>query len=454
MSSSSREEFGGVVAARSLREELASLKIDRTDEPRAPARTERPRLADTAQKPSSGRTPKRGPGFGLRLLTLLLWMIPLGMVGGGGYYAYLQYSKMRDKPEVVTAPVESMTTEQSQKVLSAKGYIKSRYQAMIGARTPGRVERMLVEEGSQVHKGDLLAVLEHNDMDALLESRKASVARVEADLEEAKFELKEKERKAKLQTMLLARKQVALDVAEEAISLRDVASARLRSVEANVKLMRASTREIEETIRNMSIFAPFDGTVVEKGAEEGETITPGGMGAASGRGSVVTLADLGHLEVETDLTERDVSRVKIGQPAYVEVMAVPDKRYRARLRQIIPMGDRARGTVKLKVEVLDADEKLFPELEAKVHFLPDSAHISPGSSQASLFISRKAIVEENGETHAWVVDSTGRVRKRTIEAVVTSDDLARIKTGLAIGENVVVAPPKTLKDGQEVKISD
>src|SRR4051794_2342105 len=120
MSSTSREEIAGRVVPRSLKDELASLRIERKEESR-PSRTEKPRLTDASDRAKPERAPRRGPGFGLRLLTLLLWAIPLGMVGGGGYYAYITYAKMRAKPEVTTATVESMTSNQAQSLLKAKG---------------------------------------------------------------------------------------------------------------------------------------------------------------------------------------------------------------------------------------------------------------------------------------------------------------------------------------------
>jgi RND family efflux transporter MFP subunit len=443
MSSTSREEIAGRVAPRSLKDELASLKIDRKEERRE--------LRESVYRP---RGPRRGGGFLLRVLSLAIWLLPLGMVGGGAYFAYLQYRKIQAKPEVHTAVVQAMTAGEAEKLLSAKGYIKSRNQAMIGARTPGRVEKMLVEEGTKVVKGQLIAVLEHNDMDALLESRKASIAKVEAELEESHADLKEKERKARLQANLLSRNQAAADVAQEAAAARNMSAARLKAIEANLKLMKAGMKEVEETIRNMNIVAPFDGTVVEKGAEEGETITPGGMGAASGRGSVVTLANLDKLEVETDVTETLVSRVAIGQPAEVSVSAVPNRYYRGRLRQIIPMGDRARGTVKVKVEILDPDPRLFPELVATVHFLPDKAVNNPANAKPSLFVPKKAIFEENGHSLVWTVDAKGLLSRKTIEAVVTNDELARVEKGLVSGEVVVVDPPRTLRDGEQVKVAE
>ena len=444
MSGMSREEIAGRVSSRSLKDELASLKIDR--------KTERPTVSTMSVRPA--RAPRPGGGFFLSLLSWLIWLIPLSMVGAGGYYAYTQYANMRAKPTVETGLVQAMTAGQAEKLLSAKGYIKSRYQAAIGARVPGRVEQMLVEEGTKVKKGQLLAVLEHNDMDATLDSRRASVAKVDADLEAARAELKEKERKLRLQQNLYNRKQVAADIVAEAEATRDVSAAQLKGLEANRRLMAASMKEVEETIRNMTIVAPFDGTVVEKAAEQGETITPGGMGAASGRGSVVTIANLDILEVETDITENLVSRVAVGQPAEISVSAVPNRYYRGRLRQIIPMGDRARGTVKVKVEILDADKNLFPELVSTVHFLPDRAVKNPNADKPSLFLSKRAIVEENGHSYVYVVDAKGAVTRRGIEAVVTNDDLARVEKGLSAGESVILAPPKTLRDGDLVKVAD
>ena len=132
----------------------------------------------------------------------------------------------------------------------------------------------------------------------------------------------------------------------------------------------------------MSLYAPFDGTVVEKQGEEGEVITPSAMSSSIGRSAVVTLASLDKMEVETDVAENLLSRVAIGQPAEISVSAVPSKHYRGRLRQVIPMGDRTRGTVKVKVEILDPDEHLFPELVATVHFLPDKALKNPDAAPA------------------------------------------------------------------------
>ncbi|HMB04126.1 MAG TPA: efflux RND transporter periplasmic adaptor subunit [Isosphaeraceae bacterium] len=385
---------------------------------------------------------------------MLIWLIPLGLLGGVGAFAYTQYDQIRSKPEVTIGLVQAMTTGEAEKLLSAKGYLKSRHQAMIGAKVPGRVEKMYVEEGSRVKRGDVLAVLEHNDLNAILASRRASLQRSRAERLEANVDLKEKDREARRANRLHAQKTVAVEEVEKANAAREMAAARVDALEAAIALTEANIREIEETIRNMSLFAPFDGTVVEKQGEEGEVITPSAMSASIGRSAVVSLANLALMEVETDIAENLLSRVALGQPAEISVSAVPNKHYRGRLRQIIPMGDRSRGTVKVKVEILDPDEHLFPELVATVHFLPDKALNNPNATRSFLFVPKAAVFEENGHEYAWVVDGKSRVQKRQVEVAVTNDDLARVESGLRGGESVVLNPPKGLRGGAAVKVSE
>ena len=178
------------------------------------------------------------------------------------------------------------------------------------------------------------------------------------------------------------------------------------------------------------------------------------MSASISRSAVVTLATLSMMEVETDVAENLLSRVALNQPAEISVGAVPNRHYRGRLRQIIPMGDRSRGTVKVKVEILDPDEQLFPELVATVHFLPDKALKNPNATGSFLFVPKSAVFEENGHNYAWVVDSHSRVRKHPVEVAVTNDELAQVESGLKAGESVVLNPPKGLREGTEVKVSE
>ena len=167
--------------ASTLREELASLRIERPDP-----------FFSGAEGSRNPYGPRRFGG--VRLLSWLLWLIPLGLVAAAGVYGYRQYDQMRSRPEVTRGLVQRMTSGEAQKLLSAKGYLKSRFQARIGAKMPGRVERIYVHEGMKVKKGDTLAILEHNESSALLASREAQLLKNRAELEESQAEQWVKER--------------------------------------------------------------------------------------------------------------------------------------------------------------------------------------------------------------------------------------------------------------------
>ncbi len=420
--------------ASSLSDELASLRIERRGLEIGPVRKRKP-----------GRRGGRG-GLGLGLLSMLLWMVPLSLVGVGGYYAYKQYQEFKAKPEVNVVQVQLMTSGEAEKLLSAKGYLKSRHQATVGTKVIGRVQEILVEEGSKVKKGQLLVVLEHNDLDAQLESRKAMMLRGRADIEEAKADLEYKtakgDRAKRLQTKNMS---VSMEEMQQTTSAVEMAVAHLASMEATYKLQQSQVREMEVSVANMNIVAPFDGTVIERPADLGEQVTAN---------QVLTLADLDQMDVETDVAENLLSRIVVGQPAEISVSAVPSKHYRGRLRQFIPMSDRARGTVKVKVEILDPDEHLFPELVATVRFLSDKTYQGADVGKSHLFAPKSAIFEEGGHSHVWRVDPKEKLHKVRVEVVVTNDELARVESGLEAGDKLVDKPTQTLHEGESVKISD
>jgi RND family efflux transporter MFP subunit len=412
-----------------LRGELSSLKID--------------------------RSLTRKSSLLSRLVWLVLGLAVLTGIGGGAYWA-LQ-DRLFPLPVVNVESARVMTKGQVSAQLTATGYLESRWQAAVGAKVPGRIASIPVEEGDKVRTGDVLAELEHSDLDASLASRKVAVTLAEAQVSEAEYTLAQNERNMNRQRQLYDRNAGTLEGVEQAETAYQVAKATLAAREAALASSKSSVTEAEEAIKNMFIYAPFDGTVVTKDAEQGESIMPGGMGASSGRGSVITLAKLDELEVDTDVKEDYLGQLHKGQPAQVLVDAVPQHRYKGRLREIIPMGDRTRGIVKVKVQIIDPDERLFPELSATVLFLPE-AEESDRAQEKGVFIPAAAMQDSEGQKFVWVAtitDSQGPVRK--VEIITTGDSsegLVEIKEGLSGGEQVVVNPPPGLKDGEQVKLAE
>ncbi|MEX2561399.1 MAG: efflux RND transporter periplasmic adaptor subunit, partial [Pirellulales bacterium] len=378
----------------------------------------------------------------------------------GGAWAF--YTVLGDRFEpalaVKTAAVQVMTVGQANAVLTATGYLESRQQAAVGAKAPGRVASLLAEEGDRVEQGALLAVLEHDDLKAALASRKVEILRAQADLAEAQNTLAQRERDYGRQQALRGKGAGTEAELEEAQTAFEAAKARVDSLGAAVQAAEAFVREGEEAIRNMHIYAPFAGTIISKDAELGETIMPGGMGLASGRGSVVTLADLSALEVGTDVKEDFLGQVRAGQPADVVVDAVPGRRYRGRVRQIIPMGDRSRGVVQVKVQVMDPDERLFPELSATVHFLPETDGKSAGDARPATFVPAGAVVTHQGKQLVWRVENerAGAVAVQVLGK--EKDGLIQVEPGsggptLSGGDVLIVEPPANITENARVRTS-
>ncbi len=348
---------------------------------------------------------------------------------------------IQQRPEVRLAKVTIERGRAADATVVATGYLESRRQAKIGARAPGRIEVVNVEEGIRVEAQQVLAVLEHADLDASLAAARATLQKARADLAEHEVLIEQSKRDHLRAERLFATGSITDAEYEEAKYRYESAVARRASLEAEVSLAEARVREAEQMLENMFIRAPFDGTVISKDAEVGESILPGGMGEASGRGSVVTVADLEHLEVDCDVKEDFISRIVPGQAAEVAVDAVPERRYEGRVRKIIPMGDRARATIKVKVEIVEPDDRLFPDMSATVHFLPEGSAASEPDAPPRVFCDSEAIQRDAQGTFVWVLDADNRLRRQDVTVGAERDRRLEVTSGLEGTERVVIAPP-------------
>ena len=390
----------------------------------------------------------------------------LALLGAGGWFGYKYANEngmlgdqaqwvpeiMQNRVEVRLETVKIQKGRSADAVVVATGYLESRRQARIGARAAGQVDIVTFEEGDKVKKGDVLAELEHKDMEASLAASVASVARAKASLEEQKILIEQ----AKVDYQRAERlwKARSFSKAEYDLAKFNYRSAVARHGSLKTELVLADARRKQSEIlrENMFIRAPFNGTVISKDAEVGESILPGGMGGGSGRGSVATIADLDHLEIECDVQEDYISRVKEGQETDIAVDAVQDKKYHGVVRKIIPMGDRARATIKVQVEIKDADSLLFPEMAGTVFFLPEKG--MEINDEPRVFCSTSAIQEdEDGNKFVWSLDPEKRAIKISIKTGEDRDGKTEITEGLK-GKEKIVANPKELTEGTPLKVSE
>jgi RND family efflux transporter MFP subunit len=413
------------------------------------AEVSQPRDSLSKLRIDRSRPPRSG-----RWLRRIVWLLVIGGgATGAGKWSWDRYgTELLFRPEVKAGVVERQTGAAADSVLTATGYLKSRRQSKIGARAAGRIQAIEVEEGDPVKANAILAVLEHADIDASLAAMKASAERSKAELREMELQLEKDRRDLERTRSLYNRRSASVAELEDAESLYVNRAARVESMRAGLRERQAMVQQVEQQLENMIVRAPFDGTVISRDAELGESILPGGMGEASGRGSVVTLADLAHLEVDTDVKEDFISRIEDGQPAEVVVDAVPDRRYRGRLRKIIPMGDRARATIKVKVEILDADKRLFPDMSATVYFMPQGKPAAAPAAKPKVVMSASALRNDAQGTFVWQLGAKDTVRRVTVLTETPRDGRVVVTSGLEGGERVVLDAPSTVQEGMAVKV--
>jgi HlyD family secretion protein len=394
-----------------LKGELASLKIDRTE---------------------ATRSPWRWP---------LLLFIPVILTLGVLYGLRARQAMAAPEVETVTAAI-SRDTEPSAgtPILTASGYVVARRKAVVSAKIQGRLSDLRVEEGSLVRAGEVIATLESTDYEAQVQRAKASVLRAEADLSEY-------HRQLRLNVDLAQQKIVAEDQ-------RDAAASRVKIAEAALAQAQADLAYAEAQLQNTLIRAPFTGVVVKKMAEIGESVAPipPGVNLSTSSGAIVALADLATLEVEADVAESNVAKVANGQPAEVTVEAIPDKRYKAVLRQVIPTADRTKATVQVKVTILEKDRDLKPEMSAKVTFLePEKASAAKAPGEPMVLVPKAAVATHDGKALVFQVRE-GRAVARPVVTGSERKDQVIVKEGLAGGETIVARPPEGLKDGDAVRV--
>jgi RND family efflux transporter MFP subunit len=398
-----------------LKGELASLKIDR----------------------------KRPQASAWRWPLLLLVPVVLVLLGLYAWRAQQAFSA----PEVTTTTVAvSRDVEPSAgtPVLTASGYVVARRKAVVSAKIQGRLSELRVEEGSVVRAGEVIARLESLDYEAAVERSRAAVLRAEADLAE-------NQRQLRLSNELA--RQGVLDADQ-----RDAAASRVRIAEAALAQAKADLAFSEAQLQNTVIRAPFAGTVVKKMAEVGESVAPipPGVNISTSSGAIVALADLATLEVEADVAEANVAKVANGQPAEVTVEAIPDKRYKAVLRQVIPTADRTKATVMVKVTILDKDKDLKPEMSAKVTFLEPErkpASVKAAASAPMVLVPLDSVASRGGRQVVFLVRD-GKAVARPVVLGTERRGQVIVEDGLAGGETIVARPSDELKDGAPVRVKE
>ena len=265
------------------------------------------------------------------------------------------------------APVPAGST-----ALDASGYVVAQRQATVSAKALGRVVDLRIEDGQRVHQGEIVARLDDTNTVAGLRAAQAQLAQAQASLDAAGvavadagpiFERNQKQRAAGVIS--------AQDFDTDKANYNAVQS------DLNVKqrMMEVAQAEVQVAQRNeddMTVRAPFDGVITVKVAQQGEIVSPMSAGGGFARTGIGTIVDMDSLEVEVDVSENFINRVRVGQLTTVRLNAYPDWSIPGSVKAIIPTADRSKATVKVRVGFKQKDPRILPEMGARVSFLNEA----------------------------------------------------------------------------------
>lgn len=403
-------------------------------EPQAPAR---PML--TPLTAARGAAPRRR---GRRWL----W---LGVVGIAAALAVAAWS--RRAPEVQATGVASAYPSARFAELSASGYVVAQRRAAVASKATGRLVELAVREGSVVKAGDLIARIDAADVLPTVIAAEAGVRQAEAARRQAAVELDNA--RADLERTLGLKDQgfVSPQAVDAAHRRTDAATAALAAADAAIAQSRAQLNVQRVARDNTEIRAPFDGVVLVKNANVGDLITP--LSSATGAlGAVVTMADMSTLEVEADVSEANVGRIRIDQPVEIALDALPDRRFAGSVARIVPTVDRAKATVMTKIRFDKLDPRILPEMAARVVFLSQAA--TEADRQPVMALNPKAVVERDGRRVVLRIGADDRLEAVPVSVGRTLGDVVEIAPGmLKPGERVVLAPADTLAAGTRVTVA-
>jgi RND family efflux transporter MFP subunit len=360
------------------------------------------------------------------------------------------------KPVVEVATIAGPQEEGPVTALNASGYVTPRRRATIAAKITGRVIGVFFDEGTRVKEGQLLATLDDSDYQRALEAAKADRDSAQAAIEDLQVQLRNAEielRRAQQLRDSGIQTQEALDNARTTAD-----SLRAKIALAKVQVVAAQTRigVAQQAVDNCTIRAPFPGIVVSKDAQVGEMVSPNSAGGGFTRTGIATIVDMKSNEIEVDVNEAYIARVKEGQPVKATLDAFPNDPYDAKVRTVIPTADRQKATVKVRISFLKLDDKILPDMGVKVAFLeeepPASAKKGKGNAPSALAYIPKSAVRTDANTSFVYLLRDGKVERRAVKLGLDRGTDIAVLAGVSPGESLVVKGPDSLRDGEKVEI--
>ncbi len=362
--------------------------------------------------------------------------------------AYWFFMKPEAAIEVRTAVAREISSQTASTVLNASGYVTARRQATVSSKFTGKVVEVLIEEGMEVEKDQVLARLDDANVATSYALAEAQLRSAETSLKETTALLNEANAIFKRTKNLVDKQLVSEAEMDRARAGADSLAAQLERKQADVRVAEMQLDVYRQQKDDTIIRAPFTGVVVAKNAQPGEMISPVSAGGGFTRTGIGTIVDMSSLEIEIDVNEAYINRVKPGQQILATLDAYPDWSIPCHVIAIIPTADRQRATVEVRVGFDELDSRILPDMGVKVAFQEPGAASSSG--RAGVVIPQSAVSENGGKQYVLlVVDNM--VERRAIATAGERGQEILVSSGITSGDKVIINAPIGLKDGERVK---
>ena len=381
-------------------------------------------------------------------------VVAIALVGAAVAYFVLRGPRFEVEAATAAPPAASAGPTA---ILQATGYVTARRQATVSAQITGALTQVLIEEGERVTAGQVLAKLDDTAQRAALAQSVAQVQAAKAILVQTQAQLEQARRDSKRNQDLIDRHLVSQQALETADTQVRTTEAQVASQGRQVELAEAAQRGAQVQLDYTTVRAPFTGVVTAKAAQAGEIVSPISAGGGFTRTGVGTIVDMDSLEIEVDVNEAYINRVRANQPAEAVLDAYPDWTIPAHVIAIVPTADRSKATVKVRIAIDQKDSRILPDMGVRVSFLEEAAKsgAEAGSQAAApprgLMVPAGAIVERDGRSIVFTIESD-HAHATPVTPGQTYGDLRQVE-GLTSGARLVRAPPADMQDGARIVVN-
>lgn len=376
------------------------------------------------------------------IVKVAVTLVVLGALAAGVVYGYPQVEARIFKTEVASTEISVVSPVQSSITLTSTGYVVPQVISRVGAKVPGRVAKVNVKEGDVVKAGDVLVVLEDADQKSAIGAAGSRVGVGRARAEAARASLAEIELQAERQKTLVEKGVVGKAVLDDLNAKKRSLQEQVKAAEAEARASSSDVEVLRVSLKDRTIIAPIDGTVITKPVELGELV-----GAQS---AILEIADFNSLLIETDVPEGRLHMVKIGSPCEIVLDAYPAKRYRGQAHEIGKRVNRAKGTVPVKVKFVDTMENVLPDMSARTSFLAQELSADAMKEAPKRVVPAGAVVDRAGGKVVFAIE-TGKVKMTPVKLGPAIGSSYELLDGPAPGTRLVSAPAADLTDGQRIK---